>query len=132
MYDARYGEESMRVSCSSLAALLANKKSESSARVRSHATRCRAAPAWWACRQRDVTEGTMGNVIDRGTESERQEQAIASLIEGTTVAPKKVRDLFLRELARLERGDRIRTHLQALAISRVRSMLRTAAPNAPP
>ena len=73
----------------------------------------------------------MGNVIDRGTESERQEQAIASLIDGTTVAPKKVRDLYLRELARLERDARIRTHLQALAISRVRSMLRTVASSAP-
>jgi Protein of unknown function (DUF3562) len=73
----------------------------------------------------------MGNVIDRGTEPERQEQAIATLIAATTVAPSEVRDLFLRELARLERDARIRTHLQALAMSRVRSMLRNTASSSP-
>jgi hypothetical protein len=68
----------------------------------------------------------MGNYYDSGTESERHERAIAALIESTTVSPHDVRTMFARELARLESGARVKTHLQTLTVSNVRGMLRRA------
>jgi hypothetical protein len=56
----------------------------------------------------------------------QHERAIASLIDGTSVAPDEVRKLFADELAQLETHAKVRTHLLALTTSKVRGLLRKA------
>jgi hypothetical protein len=66
----------------------------------------------------------MGNSIERGSTVERRERAIASLASATSVSPERIRDVFERELARLESTAKVRTHLETLVTSNVRTILR--------
>ena len=66
----------------------------------------------------------MSSFLERGTETARQEQSIASLADRTDVSEEEIRGLFIREYARLELNATVRTYLQVLTTSNVRSMLR--------
>ncbi len=67
----------------------------------------------------------MGNTLERGSTVERRERAIASLADTTTISIEEIRNVFERELARLEPTARVRTHLEALVTSNVRTLLRS-------
>ena len=54
----------------------------------------------------------------------RREREIQCLTEGADASPEKVRGLFTREFARLERGAKVRKYLHVLTTSKVRAELR--------
>jgi hypothetical protein len=55
---------------------------------------------------------------------EKRERVIATLAASTDHSLDEVRTVFVREYARLEAGAKVRTHLDALVVSNVRSILR--------
>jgi hypothetical protein len=73
----------------------------------------------------------MSSFLERGTEAARQERSIASLADRTAVSEENVRGLFVREYARLELNAKVRTYLQVLTTSNVRSMLRATRGSTP-
>jgi hypothetical protein len=74
----------------------------------------------------------MSSFLERGTEAARQEQSITALADRSAVSEEKVRGLFTREYARLGLNAKVRTYLQVLTTSNVRSMLRETRDPAPP
>jgi hypothetical protein len=66
----------------------------------------------------------MGNSVERGTILERRERAIASLADSTSISVEEIRNVFARELARLEPTAKYRAHLEILVASNVRTILR--------
>lgn len=66
----------------------------------------------------------MGNTIEHGSAVERRERAIASLADSTSVSIEEIRNVFERELARLEPTAKVRAHLETLVTSRVKTILR--------
>lgn len=66
----------------------------------------------------------MGNTFERGSVVERREQAIAALADRTSLSREQVRDVFERELARLEPTAKVRAHLETVVSSNVRTLLR--------
>jgi hypothetical protein len=73
----------------------------------------------------------MSSFLERGTEVAQQERSIASLANRTEVSEGKIRGLFIREYARLELNATVRTYLQVLTTSNVRSMLRVTRDSIP-
>jgi Protein of unknown function (DUF3562) len=63
-------------------------------------------------------------IPDDDNDVARRERAIQSLTEDADASPEKVRGLFAREFARLERGAKVRKYLHVLTASRVRAQLR--------
>ena len=68
----------------------------------------------------------MSSFLERGTAAARQERSIAALADRTAVSEEKVRGLFTREYARLGLNAKVRTYLQVLTTSNVRTMLRAS------
>jgi hypothetical protein len=73
---------------------------------------------------RTSSKADMGNSIDFGSTLERRERSIASLAASTSSSIDETRNVFDRELARLEPDAKVRTHLEAVVASNVRTILR--------
>jgi hypothetical protein len=78
-----------------------------------------------ASRERSAPD-SMGSFHEHGSESVRQERAMASLTAGTDASLDEIRGLYSAELARLRHGATVHTYLQILTTSKVRSILRRA------
>jgi hypothetical protein len=63
----------------------------------------------------------------RKVDVDKRERMIATLAANTECSLDEIRTVFAREYARLEAGAKVRTHLDALVTSNVRSILRRTA-----
>jgi hypothetical protein len=60
----------------------------------------------------------------RKVDTDKRERLIATLAASTQRPLEEVRTIFAQEYTRLEAGAKVRTHLDALVVSSVRSKLR--------
>lgn len=69
----------------------------------------------------------MISVQTHSIEAARHERAISTIAEAGNASLEKIRGLFAKEFARLEKGAKVRTYLHALAVANVRAQVREEA-----
>jgi hypothetical protein len=71
-----------------------------------------------------VQEYVYKQADENGRQAKRNERAMSRLSDQTGAALPEVRDLYAQEFLRLERGATVRSFLEVLTASNVRSMIR--------